>query len=113
MYLAGVIMHTVSLIFSLINHWRRRAGSFRECLDAPGGVMERVWGEDWAEGEGITSYDRSREGRRRHSIGIQTRSEVMAVGHLRMKTERGLGLDEIDCYKENRWRPLPVIFIME
>lgn len=37
MYLAGVIMHTVSLIFSLINHWRRRAGSFRECLDAPGG----------------------------------------------------------------------------
>lgn len=67
MYLAGVIMHTVSLFFSLINHWRRRAGSFRECLDAPGGVMERVWGEDWAEGEGITSYDRSREGRRRHS----------------------------------------------
>lgn len=49
------------------------------------------------EKQGTTGAGRVEKDR---SIGIQTRSEVVSVRHFRMKTERGLGLYEIDCYKE-------------
>ena len=49
MYLADVIMHTVSPILRLINYWRG-AGSFRECLDASRGGNRKGLGEDWGRG---------------------------------------------------------------